>query len=214
MANQIKVAMVNSIHTLRQQGWSFRKIAQALGIHRDTVARHVRLAESSPKPATNPTVGTAGPASLCEPWRDTIQRKLDAGLCAVRIWQDLVGDHGFGGSYSSVKRFVRRLGRASDLPFRRMECAPAHEAQVRPPPATPRQLRAAIGSERVDQAPLSVADLTLQKDVRGLTRCANLHEPQPRLALGLATMNELDPREIVEVSLATRHQKPRGDRGR
>jgi len=42
MANQIKVAMVNSILTLRRQGWSFRKIAKALGVHRQTVARYVR----------------------------------------------------------------------------------------------------------------------------------------------------------------------------
>jgi transposase len=27
----------------------------------------------------------------------------------MAIWQDLVSDHGFGGSYESVKRFVRKL---------------------------------------------------------------------------------------------------------
>jgi transposase len=168
MANQLKVAMVHSILTLRQQGWSFRQIAKALGVHRDTVARYVRLAEEGSKPATNPTLGNEacvdgdlahlaqhdgagadvgvvhestsepanstlgniGPPSLCKPFQEAIEQKLDAGLSAVRIWQDLVADHGFTGSYSSVKRFVRRLGAVCPLPFRRMECEPGQEAQV------------------------------------------------------------------------------------
>jgi len=38
MANRIKVAIASLILTLRQQGWSFRRIAKALGVHRETVA--------------------------------------------------------------------------------------------------------------------------------------------------------------------------------
>ena len=34
------------------------------------------------------------------------------------------------GSYSSVKRFVRRLGSTTPLPFRRMECEPGQEGQA------------------------------------------------------------------------------------
>lgn len=206
MANQLKVAMVNSVLTLRRQGWSFRRIARALGVHRDTVARYVRQAEDDSKPATNPplgipasldvapaskrdgdeataggcvsreatsepanptlgagasagaawdagaggdksalgartssggtpepanpTHGGTGPPSQCEPLRAIIEHKLDAGLSGMRIWQDLVHDHAFTGSYSSVKRFLRRLGAVTPLPFRRLECEPGHEAQV------------------------------------------------------------------------------------
>jgi len=91
-----------------------------------------------PKPA-NVTLGSgtlplsdrwSGPPSLCEPFKDIIKQKLDQGLSAQRIWQDLVGEHGFDGSYSSVKRFVRRLGASTPLPFRRLECEPGQEAQV------------------------------------------------------------------------------------
>ena len=76
--------------------------------------------------------GRAGPhqASLCEPWRDVIVTKLEAGLTAQRIYQDLVGEHGFAGKYSSVRRFVQRLEHNQPLPFRRMECGPGEEAQV------------------------------------------------------------------------------------
>ena len=50
MANLLKVAVVHTILTLRQQGWSFRRIATEVGIHRETVARYVRLAQSQNRP--------------------------------------------------------------------------------------------------------------------------------------------------------------------
>ena len=71
-----------------------------------------------------------GRASQCEPLREIIKAKLEKGLSAQRIYQDLGVDHGFSGSYSSVKRFVRRLGTSTPLPFRRMEAEPGLEAQV------------------------------------------------------------------------------------
>jgi len=68
--------------------------------------------------------------SECEPFRELIEAKLEQGLSAVRIHQDLAGDHGFGGSYYSVMRFVQRLEQSRELPVRRMECGPGEEAQV------------------------------------------------------------------------------------
>jgi len=68
--------------------------------------------------------------SDCEALRTVIESKLDQGLHARRIYQDLVEEHGFAGSYWSVMRFVRRLGRTRELPFRRMECEAGEEAQV------------------------------------------------------------------------------------
>lgn len=68
--------------------------------------------------------------SACEPLRQAIEQKLDDGLSAQRIYQDLVAEQGFEGSYWSVMRFVRHLGVTRELPFRRIECAPGDEAQV------------------------------------------------------------------------------------
>jgi transposase len=68
--------------------------------------------------------------SDCEPLRSVIEHKLDQGLHARRIFQDLVEEHGFAGSYWSVMRFVRRLGKTRELPFRRLECEAGEEAQV------------------------------------------------------------------------------------
>lgn len=186
MSNHLRMAMIARITTLHALGWSHRRIARELGIHREMVARHLALAA---KPATNLTPGSEalagpevagnrsmdalvgpeaspdstmgsagmnpgpeellapvasaaepsearspavrlGPSSLCESYRLIIQEKLQRGLSAQRIYQDLVGEVGFAHSYQSVKRFVRRLGLSSIVPFRRMECEPGAEVQV------------------------------------------------------------------------------------
>jgi transposase len=154
MANQLKVALIKSIQSLRAQRWSFRRIARELGIHRETVARYVRLAEAKPAKAPlgsgAPDSGSASEAgvaptaaepakalfgsavghSTCEPWREIILAKLDAGLSAQRIFQDVTSEAGFAGSYHSVRRFVAKFRSRSALPFRRLECVAGDEAQV------------------------------------------------------------------------------------
>jgi len=47
--------------------------------------------------------------SACEPYRELIDQGLRCGRNGKAIWQDLVSDHGFPGSYQTVKRFVRKL---------------------------------------------------------------------------------------------------------
>lgn len=83
-----------------------------------------------PNPAISPTGSKPGRVSHCEPFETFIKAGLDAGLSAQRIYQDLVSEQKFAGSYDSVKRFVRQLEAAHPLPFRRMESEPGQEAQV------------------------------------------------------------------------------------
>ncbi len=61
--------------------------------------------------------GDASPssASACEPYRELIEQGLARGRNAKAIWQDLVSDQSFTGSYQTVKRFVRKL-RGSEVP--------------------------------------------------------------------------------------------------
>ena len=143
--------MIETILSLHRRHWSQRRIARELGINRETVARHLRRTKAVPKPANAPPgsipletepivlpLGSAsdsverghGRPSECEPWRDVIQSMCDSGLSAQRIYQDLTTAHAFTGSYYSVRRFVRRLEPTRELPFRRLECGPAEEAQV------------------------------------------------------------------------------------
>ena len=49
MANRLKMAEVQAILTLHARGWSFRRIGRELGVHRETAARYVQLAEASPE---------------------------------------------------------------------------------------------------------------------------------------------------------------------
>jgi transposase len=199
MANHLKMALVESILTLHQRGWSQRRIARELGVDRQTVARQLRqagvlanaanaplgsaAAELDSKPANAPlgsegfaagAAAAAKPANAplgsegqnpsgaalraatdteanhvgaeavlnpssrrglgrrsdCEAWHTLILAKLEQGLSAQRIYQDLVSDHAFPGSYYSVRRFVSRLEHQTELPFRRLECNPGEEAQV------------------------------------------------------------------------------------
>ena len=53
--------------------------------------------------------------SLCAAFQDSILKKLDQGLTAQRVFQDLRDEHGFTGKYSSVRRFVRALGERREL---------------------------------------------------------------------------------------------------
>ncbi len=102
MANHLKMATVQAILALRQSGWSYRRIARELGIHRETVAGHVRLAETRAKPAISIT-GSAGRRSKCEPYRTIILTCLDQGLSAQRIWQDLQAEHDCATGHSSAR---------------------------------------------------------------------------------------------------------------
>jgi transposase len=169
MANLLKMAIRETIRTLHQRGWSQRRIADELGINRETVARHLRHPELGPKPANAPIGSDAGddtpkPANAptgsgpsddtpdsvpapagsgaiapprgsgrlsgCEAWREWITAKAGQGLSAQRIYQDLAADHGYTGSYYAIRRFVHRLERVHELPFRRIECEPGDEAQI------------------------------------------------------------------------------------
>ena len=86
-----------------------------------------------PKPAIS-TPGSCDPPpgrrSLCEEYQSVIVAYLENGLQARRIFQDLRDEHGFEGSYSSVKRFVKKLNKRSQIPCRRFETEPGLEAQV------------------------------------------------------------------------------------
>jgi transposase len=141
--NQLNVSLQHSILTLAAHGWSHRRIARELDIHRETVGKYLELARSKPAistpgseadPAAKPAISTPGSAagrqSLCQPWQPQIEAAVAVGLSAQRIYQDLVGEHGFTGSYQAVKRFVRHRRQIQPVPFARMEVEPGQEAQV------------------------------------------------------------------------------------
>lgn len=153
MANLKGMTVRGFIVTLCALKWSKSRIARELGIHRETVARYIRLAAESrgevqptdSKPSippagsegSKPSIPPAGfrasemgRPSQCEPLREVIEAKVEGGLTAQRIYQDLRTDHGFEGGYDAVKRFVRRVKACDPDRIYRVECLPGEEAQV------------------------------------------------------------------------------------
>ena len=131
-----------------QCGQSDRAIAQDLGVDRKTVGEYRRwalekgvLPESGEALPTEPALeqllesGERGARrrqdSTVEPYREQVKAWLEAGLTRQVIWQRLQADHGYTGSYTSVRRFVNKL-RAEEPQeaFVRVEVPAGEEAQV------------------------------------------------------------------------------------
>jgi transposase len=69
--------------------------------------------------------------SVCEPFREAIELGLSRGRNATAIWQDLVSESGFSGSYQTVKRYVRKLRGKQPLQARAViRTGPGEESQV------------------------------------------------------------------------------------
>ncbi len=130
--------MIETIKQLDSMGWSQRKIASELGVHRKTVRTYLQAdskctistAGSSEAGEQKPKTSKTGRQSFCVAHDETIQAFLKEGLSAQRIFQDLQSEKDFEGSYESVKRYVRQLKTNDELPFRRMEVLPGTECQI------------------------------------------------------------------------------------
>jgi transposase len=127
-----------------QLGERARRIARDLGVSRNTVAHYQRWAAQQGL-LTGPLPGTAKLAeiltvlprqrpaqeqSLVEPFREQVLAWHGQGVEGQAIWQLLVEQHGFGGSYSSIKRFLRRVAPPAPRATLRLEVGPGEEAQV------------------------------------------------------------------------------------
>jgi transposase len=129
-----------------QRGEPDRRIARDLSVSRNTVARYRQWATDQgffavgaplPEPATLATLLQPAPLerpaheqSLVEPFRERVKTLQEEGVEGQAIWQLLVDEHDFAGSYSSVKRFLRRLAPSEVRAMLRLEVAPGEEAQV------------------------------------------------------------------------------------
>jgi hypothetical protein len=127
-----------------QLGEPDRRIARDLGVSRNTVARYREWATEQkllpgalPEPAVlaallqpTPAERPAHEHSLVEPFRERVKALHDQGVEGQAIWQLLVEQHDIAGSYSSLKRFLRRLDPGEPRATLRLEVDPGTEAQV------------------------------------------------------------------------------------
>jgi len=73
---------------------------------------------------------TASAQSCVEPYRDVVTDWAEQGIQSKTIYQALVRNHAFGGSYSSVYRFVRALEINAPKATMHLDFAPGEAAQV------------------------------------------------------------------------------------
>lgn len=121
-----------AMDVMQERGRSMRSIAREFGVDESTVRyRLARLRAGSED-------GRGRQAEACARWDAVIsawiaeQAAREGRLDPVRdLYDRLVTEHSFGGSYKAVLRYVRRrMGRPPIRPIRRVETAPGAQAQV------------------------------------------------------------------------------------
>lgn len=139
-----KVIDVREVLRRLRCGEPERRIARDLALSRNTVASYRRWAEGHglldgvlPDPAQlaallAPPAGTRAlqEQSCVAPYRAQVLAWRQQGVEGQAIYQLLVEQHSFAGSYSAVKRFLRRLEPSGPRATLRLEVEPGAEAQV------------------------------------------------------------------------------------
>lgn len=127
-----------------RQGQSDRQIARDLGISRLTVKKYRSLGEkegylaSSGGLPTNAELAAAvgsvplppRPVSTVAPYREVVEKLLAARVELTAILARLREDYHYGGSYSSLRRFVQQIQPVTPEVHLRMETGPGEDAQV------------------------------------------------------------------------------------
>jgi hypothetical protein len=147
------VSHQEAICSLHQKGWSQRRIARELGINRRYTEGEAKCASLSTPSSGEPMEAKCTTISIpgadeksrwsrwlnhgaardgANPLRQRLTR--DEGWAErpayQRIYQDLIEENGFSGSYQSIKRFVRRLRQKQPERVWCVECQPGEEMQV------------------------------------------------------------------------------------
>lgn len=114
------------VRALARQGLTYAEIGRLLGRDWRTVKRYLEQ-------GAQPAYRRRRMPSKLDPFKPLIDQWLagESRLLATRIHQDLVRDHGFEGSYNTVRRYVERSRpRREPRSEERFETAPGFQAQV------------------------------------------------------------------------------------
>lgn len=148
MGNILKMSAQDDLRRLISLGWTDRAISRFTSLHRSTIAKYRLQFQNVPKVPTDldsgvsagvqsvpkvPPDSTAPPptnSSVIAPHREHIRSQILLTLTARRIYQDLVEERAFTGSYDSVKRYVRKMHKRHPQYFERLPTIAGREAQV------------------------------------------------------------------------------------
>ena len=131
------VCVRRRIRQLDRQGLSHREISRKLGVSRTTVVKYANHGDCSPKPLGSGHAGRslvdAGYSAVVDGWPAAdLRMPVKQRHTATRVYERLVAECGFTGSYSSVRRWVKRWRREHRVEsdgFAELEWAPG-SAQV------------------------------------------------------------------------------------
>lgn len=105
------VSVQQDIRLLDAKGVPWREIARRLGVSRETVRKYAQMEDCSPKPASRPArvSGIDAYAQVVDAWLGAdLRMPRKQRHTARRVYDRLVAEHGFEGSYSMVQRYVKR----------------------------------------------------------------------------------------------------------
>lgn len=109
-------------------------------------------------------------------FHDIILKKLDVGQSAKSIFQDLVTESGYVGSYDSIKRYIKKLKNKHPKLYARIETLPGEEAQVdfgqgAPTLKNGRYNRPGLFVMKLSNSRKSYEEVVWQQDVETFIRC-------------------------------------------
>lgn len=117
--------MQTTIKSLHKKGYSQAYIARTLGVSRNTVRKVIKCEERGEEQLIKKPY-----PSILDEFREFIEIQLNKGLSKQRIYQDLVRDYNFKGSYTAVKDYSRKLLSTTQKAYMVMTSLPGEEAQV------------------------------------------------------------------------------------
>lgn len=115
------------------QGVSKRGLARKFGVSRDTIYRWIQDGELDRDLDADPP--TYGPrpavATKLDPYKAIIETRVAAlpQLSSVRVLEEIRAA-GYGGGYTQLKEYVRKIRPSAEEPVVRFETPPGHQAQV------------------------------------------------------------------------------------
>jgi len=118
------IEMHTTINTLFQKGYNKTQIAKMLEVDRKTVRKVLKELDEKGK------VERKIRESILDPYKEYINIQLAKGLTATRIFQDMVKEKDYQGSYDSIKRYASKIKESSPEAYMVLESLPGEEAQI------------------------------------------------------------------------------------
>jgi transposase len=120
----LRVAMHITIKTLFEKGYSKKQIMEIVGCSRKTVSRALKRLERGEELKRKKV------SSIIALYEETVRVKVSQELSAIRIWEDLIKETSYKGSYGTVKILVRKIKREMQPVYMHNVSLPGGEAQV------------------------------------------------------------------------------------